>query len=360
MKQPQAKMHRKATKQWGRQNEFMKRLKRLTELLDMLQYENGRALPVLLLILLLLVAAGGYIFYFTDLVVKHGQGNETLSSSASLVKKPLPPRPGIQTAARDEKPPVAHQQAAVDSKAKAGAGKTAPVKISEQKTITPAKNSKKRVSGKARAEEKLEKLTTAKPVGKGGPESKPVVIAKNVKKTKEPAKKQAEAEPSKPSVRQSTGPEKGKYTLLIGVYVMKKSMAPEKAKLKTAGLKPGISKGPKKLEPMNRLLIGSFDSYSEASLESKKLAKATEDAFILPEKGKFAVYAGSYFEKGRAISEHDRLTKAGLKSEIVQTKVPVNTFKLTAGSFASRELADKEALRLKKLGLAASVTGSGI
>jgi cell division protein FtsN len=313
----------------------MKRLKQLNVVMNLLQCENGGVLPVLLLTVLLLAASGAYLFYFTDLVIKHDQGNEILTSNSSLVKKPMPPHREIPGAVRKEKTTIALQQTAADLKRKTGADRPSPVKISVQKKVSPAKNTKKQIAVKTRPDDKLEKLTTDKQIAKAGPAAKP-------------------------SVASVTVPEKGKYTLLIGVYVMKKSMIPEKTKLMSAGLKPEISKGPKKMEPMNRLFIGRFDSYAGAALEKKKLAKATKDAFILPEKGKFAVYAGSYFENKRAISEHEKLAKTGLKSEIVQTRVPISTFRLTAGSFATKELAAKEAQRLKKLGLAALVTGSGI
>ncbi len=337
----------------------MKWLKRLNEGTIFIRCESGRALPVLLLILFLL-AGGGYLYFCTDLITKHDQANTPLAPNASLVKKPLPPHSENPAAVTEKKSAVTSQEAKVESKAKTGAGRPAPVKPSEQKRLPAAKTATKQAAVQTSSEEKLVKLTTGKQVAKTGPESKHAVTAEQNKKAKEPEKKQGEVKQEKPSVEPGTVPEKGKYTLLIGVYVMKKSMSPEKTKLKSAGLKPEIRKGPKRMEPMNRLLIGRFDSYAEASLESKKLAKATNDTFILPEKDKFSVYAGSYFEKGRAISERERLEKAGLRSEIVQTSVPVNTFRLTAGSFASKELAVREAKRLKKLGLAATVATSGI
>ncbi len=337
----------------------MKRLKCLNDCMNLLRCNRGRALPILLLLLLIL-AAGGYLLFYTDLVTRHDQGNKPLAPNASLVKKPLPPRPGIPAEAHEEKPAVTPQQEKVVSTAKTGAGKSAPVKASEQKNLPPVKTMKKQISAKTGSEEKLVKLTTAKQIEKPATAIKHAVTSAPDKKTKEPEKKQDEAKQARTAVEAVATPGKGKYTLLIGVYVMQKSMSPEKTKLKSAGLKPEIRKGPKRMEPMNRLLIGRFDSYAEASLESKKLAKATSDTFVLPEKDKFSLYAGSYFEKGRAISEHDRLAKVGIQSEIVQTSVPVNTFRLTAGSFASKELAVREAKRLKKLGLAATVTGSGI
>ncbi len=313
----------------------MKRLKQSNAGMNLLQCENGRILPFLLLIVLLLAASGTYIFYFTDLVIKHDQGKEMLATNSSLVKKPMPPHPEIPGVVHKEKTAVAPQRTVAESKIKTVAASPAPVKIPEQKKVSPAKKMNKQIAVKRRPEDKLEKLTTKKQIAKAVPDTKA-------------------------SVESASVPEKGKYTLLIGVYVMKKSMTPEKSKLTSAGLEPNVSKGPKKMEPMNRLFIGRFDSYPEAALEKNKLAKATTDAFILPENGKFAVYAGSYFEKKRAVSEHEKLAKSGLKSEIVQTKVPVNTFRLTAGSFATKELADKEAQRLKTLGLTALVTGSGI
>lgn len=337
----------------------MKRLKWLNEYLKTLQFESGRVLPVLLVILLLL-AAGGYLFFNTGLFAKHDQGNTLPAPNASLVKKPLPPSLENTAVVQEKSTNVKQQHAQIDSKTKTGVEKPAPVKSSEQKKLPVAKSTGKKLPAPKNPEEQLAKLTTEKPPAKSASVPKKTVSTEQNKKAKEPVKKQAVAKASKNSNVASVVTEKGKYTLLIGVYVMKKSMAPEKTKLKSAGLKPAITAGPKKMETMNRLFVGRFDSYAEASLASKKLAKATKDTFILHEKDKFSVYAGSYFEQERAISEHERLAKSGLKSEIVQTSVPVNTFRLTAGSFLTKELAAKESKRLKKLGLSATVASSGI
>ena len=91
----------------------------------------------------------------------------------------------------------------------------------------------------------------------------------------------------------------------------------------------------------------------------KKIKKITGDAFILPEKGKFSLYAGSYFVKERAEKERDRLIKAGLKPVIRKSNVPVTTYRLTAGNFQSIKPAETEAERLKKLGVKVSVVKSG-
>jgi hypothetical protein len=356
MKPPQAKMRRQFKNIWGRLNEFMKQLKRFNEVMNLFQCENGKTLPVLLFVLLLLVAGGGCLYYFTDLIVKHGHENEPVISNASLVKKPMPPRSEISEGINREKSTIASQQTVANSNARPGAGKPAPAKISKQNEITPTRKAKKQVAIKTGTEEKLEKLTTARQIAKNVPESKSSSTAKKLNKAKESEYKHEETKMAKQSVK----PANGRFTLLIGVYVMKKSMAPEKSKLKSVGLKPEIVKGPKMMQPMNRLFVGRFNSYAEAALETKKISKATKDTFILPENGKFALYAGSYFEKGRALSEYERLAKAGLKTEIVRKRVPVTTFRLTAGCFASRELALKEAQHLKKVGLDASVIGSGI
>jgi len=159
-----------------------------------------------------------------------------------------------------------------------------------------------------------------------------------------------------PSVAKSG---KDKFTLLIGVYVLEKSMASEKAKLKSAGLSPVTGKGPIKMEPMSRLYVAEFDNRAQATEELLKLRKLTRDAFILPEKDKYTLFAGSYFTKGRAESELNRLVKQGVKPILQKAEAPVSTLRLTAGSFSSRKEAEEKSLGLKKHGINASIVRSG-
>ena len=98
---------------------------------------------------------------------------------------------------------------------------------------------------------------------------------------------------------------------------------------------------------------------SSADAELKKLEKVTDGAFILQENGKYAVYAGSYFVEGMAASEQDTLYKQGITLVMKKVQVTMPVLRMTAGSFSSHEAAQKEAARLKKRGLDATVIKAG-
>jgi cell division septation protein DedD len=101
---------------------------------------------------------------------------------------------------------------------------------------------------------------------------------------------------------------------------------------------------------MNRLVVAEFYSYSSAHAELGRLKKVSKDAFVLHEKDKYVVYAGSYYRSDRAADELERLKKRGVTPVVKKSVAPVSTYTLTLGAFPSREAARKDEERLKKLG----------
>ena len=321
--------------------------------------ETGMSRQAILLILLVIVAGAGYVFCFTDLL-KPGDNAETTTVNGTLVKKPMPPLPTADTTVNGRKSAIEKNGIAITAKNEAGADKSASLKPSDDKATSNPKqavgktNQIKSESVKP-GKEHVVTTTPAKPPVHTKAVSK-AETAKNPDKTAKNAEDAAQDETPDKSV---SNPSVGAYTLLVGVYVMEKSMREAKGKLKSAGLLPVVSKGPKKEEPMNRLFMGEFESYAEASVELNKIRKITHDAFILPENGKYMVYAGSYFVEKSAEKERDRLIDAGFKPIVRKTKAPVNTYRLTAGNFQGTKPAQSEAERLKKLGLNVLVVKSG-
>ncbi len=321
--------------------------------------ETGMSRLGVLLIMLLLIAGAGFIFYFTDLL-RPGNNVEPSPPQGSLVKKPMPPRPAANVVAITKKPANVQKEIAAISQNDAGTEKTLPPKSLGRKTnVSPQQgrtkhNIAKSVSAKP-AKDHSAKETSAKSPAAAKPDATTGSATKSVKT----AKKLEEPGEDKFSAKSGSGSSDGEYTLLAGVYVMEKSMREVKAKLKSAGLAPVVTKGNKKVEPMNRLLMGEFASYPEASIEMKKVTKITRDAFILPENGKYMLYAGSYFVRESAEKERERLVNAGLKPTLRKTNVPIVTYRLTAGNYQSSKPAEIEAGRLKKLGIKVTVVKSG-
>ncbi|MRR57905.1 MAG: SPOR domain-containing protein, partial [Deltaproteobacteria bacterium] len=238
--------------------------------------------------------------------------------------------------------PVA-KQAPPPAKQKTVAAKPTPVKAA---TVTAKKESAKISDKDSRASlTDRKKLTaaskrTAMPAAVKG--QLPVTTSKDV--AAKHNKVRAGAEEKAPDKNA------GNYTLVVGSYVLKSSMLSDKTKLERAGLKPLVSEGKKKSEPMNRLLVAEFGSYSSARSELSRVKKTSKDAFLLQEKGRFTVYAGSYFNHERAMQEQDRLRKQGFVPIVKKSSAPVSTYTLSSGSYATREAAVKEAGRLRKLG----------
>lgn len=320
-----------------------------------LKTETGLSRHELLLILLIIIAGAGYIFCFTDLIGP-AKGTGSPTSHETLVKKPMPPRPKINVAISEEKPAAEQKGVAVTPQHNAGAEKSAPLKPSgEKKSFHPQQAGAKQGPVKSEFPKTDKEHAVQIPPTKSAAAANADATAESAKKPVKTAKKQEETGDDKTSDKSV----KGAYTLLVGVYVMEKSMLAEKAKLKSAGLVPVVTKGPKMKEPMNRLFMGEFESYPEAAIELKKIRKITHNAFILPENGKYILYAGSYFVKESAEKERDRLIDVGLKPAVRTTNVPVNTYRLTAGNYQSSKPAEMEAERLKKLGVKVSVVKSG-
>lgn len=175
-----------------------------------------------------------------------------------------------------------------------------------------------------------------------------------------PAGKQAKVADGETTARKGTAGDvsgggaaikKGKgYGLLIGTYVLQSTLKSDKSRLEKAGLHPSISKGAKKTHPMNRLVVAESDSYEKAQSELERVKKASKDAFLLKENGRFVVYAGSYYQKGRAADEQERLRAQGFAPILKQTVAPVASWRLELDGFPTREAAMEESARLRRLG----------
>jgi cell division septation protein DedD len=149
------------------------------------------------------------------------------------------------------------------------------------------------------------------------------------------------------------------FTLVVGTYVLPSTLRADKAKLEKAGVHPSVAVGPKKNQPMNRLVVAEYDSYTTAQAELDRVKKASKDAFLLQENGKFTIYAGSYYRHDRAVEEQERLRAQGFAPILKKAVAPVGSSKLTVGGFPTREAAQGEAARLRKLGFKPFLIQSG-
>ncbi len=314
--------------------------------------EEGAAQRVLLLVLLLVVVLFGYLYFFTGMI-KAREEAVPPAVVASVTKKPLPPRPGAEEpagAAEEKAKPAAgsESESAGNVSATTDGGKIAPAKPAvappkkEQpiasKPVPAVQPLKANVPAKAVQQKKDQSQTAplpaASPKKAGGTESIP---SKNVA----PAKKVG-----------------AQYALFAGEFILAENLKNAQRQLKKAGIQTFNVSTRTKLEPMHRVRLGEFPSRTEAETELQKLQKAAGAAFILPADGKYAVYAGSYFNAGQAAREKARLSAlapngTSVTVEKVEINMPVK--RLIAGAFPDKETATAEAARLKKRGITISV-----
>ncbi len=306
-----------------------------------LKGEAGNARQVVLLVILVLVMAFAYLYFFTGLIKPHEEASPPPPPVA--VKQPMPPRP--------EQPGAVTPAPAVPAKAEAPQAKPAaapPAKpaVAPTEAHKPAPAKAQAVPAKHAAVAKV--AVPAKPA----PAAVKAAAAKPAKKT---AAAKQKPQPKREVAKTAATKTAGRYTLAVGTYVLEKSMATDKVKVKKAGLSPAVHKGEATQEPMTRLYLATYANYDEAAAALKKLRKSTGDGFFMPEGDRYTVYAGSYYLEGRAAGEQDRLNAKGIKTVMKKVNVPVPTYRMTAGSFATREDARQALLRLKKLGIRAAM-----
>ncbi|MBT0654046.1 SPOR domain-containing protein [Geomobilimonas luticola] len=346
--------------------------------------EKGSSQQILLLVLVLLLAVFGYLYFFTGIIKPRVEA--PAPPPPAQVKQPIPARPdagGAGPAAGNAAAP-----AAPDAKAAAvtpaGAPATAPstpaagTPAAKPVAVPPAPAAAPSAKPAAATPAKPAAVAAAKPAAVAAAKPAAVAAAKPAAKQPAPPAKSAKAEPSAakkpapaaaPQKAATTKPAKatkdvvkpatGAYTLAIGEYVVGKSADMVQAKLKKLGIGPVVRTKAKRSEPMNRLYLASYDSHQAADTALANLKNATPDGFILPENGKYAVYAGSYYNEGKAAVEQDRLYEKGYKLVMKKTTAPVPVARLTAGRYASKDEAVKDIARLKKQGIAAHVVKAG-
>jgi len=263
----------------------------------------GSIRTVLLVVLLVTVASAAYIYFFTGVVTTHEGKNFRQSAQPAMVKKPLPARLGAETVGRAGTSPGNPSQSVAPVVTKPNA------ETGEAKKAKPVADVNMNPSPKARA-----KVRTA---------------CKS----------------------------KGGYALIVGEFVLGNDAKRAEARLKKAAVFPISKRSITKPEPMHRVFVAEFGERKNATTELESLKKLTPDAFILPLKNRYQVFAGSYYRKGQAEKERDRLCRKGMKGKLIVQKVivriPVTI--VTAGNFTDKPDALKVVHRLREAGFRARV-----
>jgi len=340
--------------------------------------DKGRQ-NILLIVLLLLVAGFAYIYYFTGLIRPQEAQKPVVAPVPQVVKKALPPRVGETGQAAVPAAPDAKQAPVAPVKpepakakvaqinqvtpATAPAAKEAPRPKEEPKKTEPAKpalktpqpavaEKKEQKPAAARIEEKKPATAEKKQPAVADKKTVPAVSADK----KGNAVKKAAAKPDKKSLAEPGEGSAGRWTLVVGNYLLEDALATDMVRVRKAGLEAAVQPGARKKSSMNRLFLGEYGDRSAARAELDKLKRHTSDAFIIEHGGKYAVYAGSYLLDVRAASEKERLAGAGLTLTLKRVEVAIPSRVLTAGTFSEKKGAEAALKKLKAAGLKASLT----
>jgi len=352
-----------------------------------LQPEKKSSQQLLLLILLLLIVLFAYLYFFTNVIRPLEPQPTPPPPPQAMVKKPLPPRlegqggegeqaktetgkkgaapvaaeqakPGPAEKAKTpaEKTPAAAEKAkSAAEKPKTGAAPAAQAAAKAAPEAKPAKPAPQQTAKAAKPEPKA-----AKPEAPAAKEAK-TAAAKAPVAAKAPAGKPAagEGEAAPRTAEKKVAKPAASYALEIKDDLAESEVAPVLAKLKQAGITKVVKTKTHKSEPMHRLYLADFGSQDEAKEELERLKLVTPDAFLLRENGRYAVYAGSYLRKAKAVYEQDRLLAKGVRLLLKDAIAPVPVVRVRAGAFANWGAAQKAANALKARGVNAKVVKAG-
>jgi cell division septation protein DedD len=350
--------------------------------------EKGKQ-NMLLVVLLVLVAGFGYIYFFTGLIKPAPEQKVAEAPPVvQVVKKPLP--------SPDGKPAkVVEGDEGDGKKVAAASAKPEPVKVDPPPASAPVAKpaAKPAVQEAAKPQGEVKKVeapqtavkkplpsATAKVDKKPAtPEKKPAAVVekktlpskdgeKKVVEVKKPAEKsvaradvaaQPKKDVQKPARKEpavaADAATTGRWTVLVGNYVLEEAMATDLGRIRKAGCEAYIVPGAQKKTHMNRLLLAEFTDRASAQAELDKLKRQTSDAFIIDSAGMHAVYAGSYLLDERASSEKARLAAAGFSLTLKRAAVSIATKNLTAGSFVDKSAAEDILKKLREAGVKATL-----
>jgi cell division protein FtsN len=345
----------------------------------------------ILIVLLLLTAVLGYLYFFTGLIKPREQITAVPPSRVAPIKQPLPPRldqgameqptaatpedrqPAPATAEKTATPPASPEAKPAVAPALKPAVAPAPkpavapapkpaVAPAPKPAVAPApKPAQAPVQAKSAKGIKAEEKPAAKMQAKA-PAAPALPSAKAQKdiKTKPAAVAAGKVgKKVKPAVAGKETATEGRYLLLAGEFASERETEKSRLKLEKQGLSDVRVRKIKKDATMHRLFLADFDSYEAAAAELSKLQPQTGSAFILNEKGRYALYAGSYLQEKGAAAEQKRLAGKGVKLTLKTVMVSLPISEVTAGSYPAGEDARKEANRLKKKGIVVRVIKSG-
>lgn len=316
------------------------------------------------LVVLLLVLVGGfaYLYFFTDLIRPQiaSQPAPVPVTAPQVVKMPLPDASAVPAAVAGknnavEKPAEPAQAAAPTTSPKtAVVAPTPAVKPAasrqEAKPAVPASAVVKTPLPTApAAKQPVHPAAVAPKAAKKPANSVAVVKASPAKVAAVPG-----VAPAKPATaaRKTTvqANDNGSWSIQVGSYALEETLAADMGRVRSLGLVPVVKAAERKKAQMNRLLLAEYKERAAATAAFERLKLHTSDAFMIDQRGIFAVYAGSYLLVERAGSEKARLTAEGFPVSIKHTAVAIPSQSLIVGPFNGKKAAAAAAAKLKRAG----------
>jgi hypothetical protein len=333
------------------------------------QQKSQGALAVLLVIL---IGGFSYLYFFTDLIRPQGGSQPPPAAAPQVVKIPLPPRaddasvPAAPATKKVDLPVAATPQAAPKPVQTAAAVPPAPAvpaaKPAPKVVAPPVKPVDKKVLPAAAPAAKPEQAASAAPVdhAAAGAAKKAAVPPAPLPA---PAKGVAAVKPAPVAALKhsaadhepDTTAEEGRWSVLVGNYVLEETLSADMGRVRKAGFIPVVKSAARKKTHMNRLLFSEFSDRAAARAAFEKLKSHTSDAFILEKGGTYAVYAGSYMLAERVSSEKERLQAEGFPVTLQHSEVSIPAQSLTIGPFHGKKAASAAVKALKGAGIKASL-----
>jgi hypothetical protein len=321
-----------------------------------------------LIVLLVLLGGFAYLYFFTSLIVPHEAPPAKAPELPTEVKQGMPPKSGGQPVnpptTEAKKPEEAKPVAPVALPAEKLSAPSAPSPVAAKPAVPPQSQ---------QSQAAVKPAATAAPVAPAAPKKE---TAAQVKKEElKPAAKTAEQK-SVPAVPKKVAAKSVKaaipvaaqpvvrkkseaYTIFAGEFPAGEETAAAEAKLVKLGIKPVARQEIKKSNSMNRLFFGAYTDYDLYSAELDKLRRSAKGSFGVEKDGKYYLYAGSFSSKERVEKEKRDLAAKGIILQTQLVILPLSTVRLSAGKFAVKGEAAKEAARMKNEGFSVKVVPLG-
>lgn len=315
----------------------------------------GASQNLLLGILAALIALLGYLYFFTGVIKERDVQQNSATDAVRVVKQPIPPRPAgsdVEQAKSVSKGEPKPQPAAVP----AGAAKAqAPSAPAAPPAAVPAAVAPKPPVVTAKAPPKparpAEQQPSPKPtatVVPPPPKQPETRIVKHQAKISEPEKKVKKTVDAKPLPAKPVSP--GGYRIVTSAIPSPVKADSVLATMKKGGLTKIEKKQLTEEKVMKRLFVAEFGDSQSAHVELDKVKKFSAGSFLIPESGRFFLYAGSYDQDRRAHEEVKRLSGKGMNVTVKTAKLKIPVTRITAVAH-DKNSADEWLQRLSKLGV---------